>query len=241
MCYHNSLIATTDEIEKRFGAIFEQKAPDFQPIYHASGFSFPLWPVLTAQQPTQLQYFRWGLIPSWVRTLEEAKDLRAHTLNARVETLEAKPSFKYALQNAQRCLVPSTGFYEWHTAHKKKFPYFIHLPQYPLFSMGGLWETWQNPANKQDMWHTFSIITTAANPLMAHIHNTKKRMPLVLYPEQEKAWLYGEIENKAIDENQMKAYTVGRLVGNQGVDTNIPTINLPVAYDELTQQQTSLF
>ncbi len=33
------------------------------------------------------------------------------------------------------------------------------------------------------------MITTEANPLMAEIHNTKKRMPVILTPQNENDWL----------------------------------------------------
>ena len=43
---------------------------------------------------------------------------------------------------------------------------------------------------------TYSIVTTQANQLMAEIHNTKKRMPIILKPEDESKWLQHEPINK---------------------------------------------
>ena len=246
MCYHNSLTATAEALEKRFSAKF-LVGTALAPVHHASGFDFPTWPVLTAQSPDMFQLFDWGLVPHWAKNQAEAQEMRLKTLNARIETLAEKPSFKYALQNSQRCVVPSTGFFEWHTAHKTKFPYFIKLKQTPIFAMAGLWETWQDvTANKT--WHTFSVITTEANPLMAQIHNSKCRMPLILQPETERMWLQAALSQqewqeltKPLDENLMEAFTVARLVGNLKTNSNVLEASKPVFYPELNQQQLGLF
>ncbi|MDZ7820343.1 MAG: SOS response-associated peptidase family protein [Candidatus Marinimicrobia bacterium] len=59
----------------------------------------------------------------------------------------------------------------------------------------------------------FSILTTAANPLLEVIHNSRKRMPVILPPEKETAWLSRERKSgsglqpflKAYDEKRMHA------------------------------------
>jgi putative SOS response-associated peptidase YedK len=57
-----------------------------------------------------IEVARWGLIPSW------AKDpaIGSRMINARVETVDAKPAFRSAF-GKRRCLVPATGYYEWYT------------------------------------------------------------------------------------------------------------------------------
>ncbi|WP_428659087.1 SOS response-associated peptidase [Runella sp.] len=248
MCFHNSLTATVAEVEQRFEATLEAEKADFQPVYHGNGFEFPTWPVITAQAPKSLQFFRWGLVPRWVKSKEEAEEMRANTLNAKAETLSEKPSFKYALQQSQRCLVPSTGFFEWQTVGKHKYPYHIGLRNQPIFAMAGLWESWHNPAYPDDVWNTFSIITTEANPLMARIHNTKQRMPLILLPGSESIWLQKELDDSALkeiarplDDSLMEAFTIGRLISNRTADSNVPEVAKPHLYPELSQQQLSLF
>jgi putative SOS response-associated peptidase YedK len=62
MCFHNSLTATVEEVEKRFGAKKEPKTAEYEPVYHGNGFEFPTWPVITAQAPNSLQFYKWGLI-----------------------------------------------------------------------------------------------------------------------------------------------------------------------------------
>ena len=249
MCFHNSLTATVEEVEKRFSAKKEPKRVEFEPVHHGNGFDFPTWPVITAQAPHTLQFFKWGLVPRWVKTETEAKEMRSLTLNAKVETLDEKPSFKYALQNAQRCLIPSTGFFEWQTVGKQKFPYFIRLRNQPVFAMAGIWESWQNPAFADDIWHTFSVVTTEANPLMARIHNTKQRMPVILTPEMEQTWLQITDINpplwqtfvNPLDEKWMEAFTIGRLIGDAKTNSNVPEVIQPVVYPELAYEQLRLF
>ena len=118
-----------------------------------------------------ISVLKWGLIPSWARDSDKFKH---GLINARVESLTEKPSFKNLLK-ANRCLVPANGFYEWKKEGKKKIPYFIHLPDNELFTFAGLYDG-----------NTYTIITTAANEKVAGIHD---RMPVILSKSIEQGWL----------------------------------------------------
>jgi putative SOS response-associated peptidase YedK len=243
MCFHNSLTASPAELLKRYGVTKGEKIATFEPIYHANAFAYMLWPVLTAQRPDTFQLMAWGLVPRWARSLDEACDLRSQTLNAKVETLAEKPSFKHALQQSQRCIIPSSGFFEWRTVGKKKIPYFICLKDAPIFSMAGLWETWVNPEQADERWHTFSIVTTEANALMATIHNTKRRMPLILTPENESIWLKINISDEEmaailtpLPDELLVAHTIGGQINNKNGQSNIPEVTKFVHYSELDHQ-----
>lgn len=124
---------------------------------------------------------RWGLVPNWAK--DEA--IGAKLNNARGETVSEKPSFRSAYRR-RRCIVPAAGFYEWQPVpgQKWKQPWFIRLLAGEPMGMGGLWESWTNPAG--EVVRTFCVVTTAANELMAPIHD---RMPVVLQPEDWTAWL----------------------------------------------------
>jgi putative SOS response-associated peptidase YedK len=149
-------------------------------------------PVIAGDRPDKIELVHWGLIPSWVKNEDMAKKLMNSTLNARIETAFEKPSFRDAMRY-QRCIIPADSFYEWkHVTAEvedkskekikvEKVKYKIATDQ-EIFAFAGIWDSWQD-------WKGFSILTMAANPLMAEIHNTAKRMPVILKPENEMKWL----------------------------------------------------
>jgi putative SOS response-associated peptidase YedK len=186
MCYNISISLDRERVEERF----EAKCGEphlFRTIYHASGFSSPLLPIITNQNPDTIQFFHWGFIPVWVKDEKRAHTIRVKTLNARSETIFDKPSFRNSILK-KRCLVIVDGFYEWRHVEGKKYPYYITLLRGGIFSLAGIWDTWTNKENGE-MKNTFSIITTRANALLEKIHNTKKRMPVIIQQEREREWL----------------------------------------------------
>ncbi|TDB64506.1 SOS response-associated peptidase [Arundinibacter roseus] len=239
MCYYNSLTIKKKELAQKY-ALLEEKVPEFAPIVIASGFEIPIWPILTAQQPDRFIKATWGLIPAWIKTDEQAMKLRISTLNARSETIHEKPAFKAASNLAQRCLIPSTGFFEWQTVGKKKYPYFIYIENQPIFSMAGLWEEWTDEKNV--VHHTFSILTVEANPLMAQIHNTKKRMPAILPDKQAQLWLDTTLPVRdaarllrPFDSAGLKAHTI-RPIGGKTSKGESSSVHEPYTYPELSGQ-----
>lgn len=185
MCFHSKQSKDAQSLEKRFSAKVEPDASISSDRYN--GFTYPKTPVITNLKPQSIQLLNWGLIPFW------AKDntIRANTLNARIETIEEKPSFKSNVKN--RCLILSDGFFEWQWLDekgKKKQQYLITLPSDEPFAFAGIFSEWTDKTTGEIL-NTYSIVTTEANPLMAEIHNTKKRMPVILTPSNENLWLNG--------------------------------------------------
>tara|TARA_R110002050_G_scaffold204327_1_gene339624 strand:+ start:114385 stop:115020 length:636 start_codon:yes stop_codon:yes gene_type:complete len=183
MCFHSQQQKSPQEIAKRFHLEIATIPENINGIYN--GFDFPKTPVITNAHSNKVQLFNWGLIPEW--SLDE--DIRRFTLNAKIETLAQKPSFKNAITN--RCLILSSGFFEWQwrdSKGKNKRKYLITRPSEPLFSFAGIWSEWTNPKNGE-LIKTYSIITTEANELMSEIHNSKKRMPVIVPKESEYDWL----------------------------------------------------
>ena len=121
--------------------------------------------VVTNQEPQRLQKMKWGLVPHWANDDKKGASL----INARMETLTEKPSFKEPLRT-QRCLVLADSFYEWKTVGGKKIPYRILLQNDELLFFAGIWDQWRDVK-------TFSIITTQPNAEMSVLHN---RMPVIL-------------------------------------------------------------
>jgi putative SOS response-associated peptidase YedK len=214
---------------------------EFEPIYHGSGFAFPEWPVITEEEPGKIQMFRWGLIPHWVKDHEQAKEIRTQTLNARSETVFEKPSFRSSI-NKKRCFVLSTGFFEWQDVNKKKYPFYISLIKHEIFALAGIYATWVDKSTGEVV-NTFSILTTAANPMMARIHNSKERMPVVLHPENEQGWLNKDLSKEkiqsffpAIDEKMMQAHTISKLITSRKENSNVPAVIEEYTYAELSDR-----
>jgi len=146
-----------------------------------------------------------------------------------------------------RCLFPVSGFYEWREFKGIKYPYYVQLAEMDYFSLGAIYDTWINQQTG-DIKNTFSILTTPANPLMEKIHNLKKRMPLILSPEDEMKWLDPDLKTEQIKElikpfpeSKMTAYTISRAANNARNNRDIPKILNPVYYPELDEENNLLF
>lgn len=209
MCYNYKIKAEKKALEQRYAATFYDDGvlPEFDIL--ANGFTHLEMPVITNAEPHKIQFLKWGLVPSFVKDKATADQLSKMCLNAMYETINEKPSFRDSAKN-KRCIIPATSFIEWQWTDltKKncvKQKYEIGLNN-EIFSFAGLWSNWTNKETGEIM-STFSIITTPANQLMSEIHNNKKRMPLILRPDQEKDWLSG---------------------GNIEVDNNLPLLAIAV-------------
>ena len=142
-----------------------------------------LMPIVIRKSPNQVMLMKWGLIPHWAKD----EKIGYKMINARLETLGEKPSFKNSLKT-KRCLVPASGFYEWKSSKKNKIPYYIHIAHEPLFAFAGLYDVWRNQ-NDEDVY-SFTIITRDATLQMAAIHD---RMPVILEHGSEDKWLKPEL------------------------------------------------
>jgi putative SOS response-associated peptidase YedK len=236
MCYFSSISVSFKIIEDRFGVRFVQ-SESFQPVYSASAFTFPALPVISSEDSRQVNFYHWGLIPFWVKGLPAASEIREKTLNARAETVFEKPAFRTVA--SKRCLVPADGFFEWRHLNEKTYPYYIRLKDRSPFALAGLWDRWINPETQAEV-KTFSIITTRANALLEKIHNTQKRMPVILTRENEKLWIEGKMDRGSLqnmlqpyDAEALEAYPISRMVRQMGFNTDHPEILERQSYPEL--------
>jgi putative SOS response-associated peptidase YedK len=161
-------LVNPEDIVARFG-FMDWSEKRIEPRFNIA----PSQEILTiVQLPLQgpiVQTAIWGLKPFW---LDKSKP---PPINARVEALGSSQMFR----EAQRCLIPATGFYEW----RNRQPMHIQLRDGQPFAFAGLWL----PANKHGSGlPTAAILTVKPNQLMATIHN---RMPAILRREDELTWL----------------------------------------------------
>lgn len=186
MCYNTKQTSRIPEIEAKFRIKIPHNEREIR-NERIVGFNFPKVPVIRNENKNTLELLNWGLIPHW------AKDatIRKNTLNARIETLSEKPAFRDAVFN--RCLFVVNGFYEWQwldSNGKKKKQFLLSFLNEEPFAMAGIYAKWRNPISGSEE-QTCSIVTTKACGIMEEIHNSKKRMPIVLNEETQKEWLDG--------------------------------------------------
>ena len=184
MCFHSKQSKEATEVENRFNAKIDNIVM-FKPQESINGFDYPLTPIIIDENPKIITHYNWGLIPSWSKDDE----IKKFTLNARIETVDEKPSFRNSVN--KRCLVIANGFYEWQwldSKGKNKNKFEIGIGNNDLFAFAGLYSEWTDKITGE-IKNTYTIVTTEANPLMAEIHNIKKRMPIILKQEDEIKWL----------------------------------------------------
>jgi putative SOS response-associated peptidase YedK len=183
------------------GAAEEELRPDYnvaptKPVYAV--MSRPLKANPDGRAVRQLRVVRWGLVPAW------AKDpsIGSKMINARVETVAEKPSFRKAFAE-RRCLLPADGYFEWAVPDEaraadtpgkpgkpKKQPYFIQPADGGVMAMAGLYEFWRDRSRADDdpfAWMvTCAVITTSAEDELGRIHD---RMPMLIEHDRWADWL----------------------------------------------------
>ncbi len=237
--YAKRLGESDDEIN-RIEADLNILTKNYVPQYHASGFMHPDILCFTKDTKIKPNLFQWGLIPHWTKSEDQSIHIQNKTINARIETIESKPSFKYSA-NKRRCIVMIDGFYEHHHQNQKNYPFYIHNKIDKPMLVGGLWDSWNT--GKGYSINTVSIITTKAQGIMKTIHNNPKlsesRMPLLITDTQVNNWLsptpITDILNLIIRNNDyldLISHSVKPLRGKNYIGNHIE-VSAPYVYPEL--------
>lgn len=234
MCFSVNVNLIKEELENRYGATLIDPEK-YRPSYYYHAFAFPEMPVICSEEPSSINIFTWGLIPSRTRTSQDAGNIRSKTFNARAESIETKPAFSCSART-KRCIIPVLGFYEWQHAGKDKIPWYIYLPDKEIISLAGLYDHWTSDLTGE-LLNTFTIITTESNSLLSEIHNSAKRMPAILDKEAERTWLNvnTSVESamqllKPFNDGILRAHTIGPLVNDRNADRNTPEVIRPYHY-----------
>jgi putative SOS response-associated peptidase YedK len=207
MCGRFSLDTTKAEIAKEFKCSSVAYNRDHYNIAPSQDITV----VINGGESNEAVEMRWGLIPSWVKSLDTWK---TNLINARVETVEEKPSFRDGFKK-RPCLIPVSGFYEW---SKDKQPYYFYQEQ-PLFAIAGIWEPWNNPETEEKIL-SCTILTTQSEGAIAEVHH---RMPVVIPPQYYDLWL-GELDGRkqlldALPEVELQLYPVSKTVNSPKNDS----------------------
>ena len=182
-----------------------------------------------------MSLMRWGLIPSWAKTVSGPP-----MINARSETAATMPAFRDPMKS-RRCLIPADGFYEWQRKGNTKQPFCFEVSDGELFAFAGLWDRWKDPSGQ---WiRSCSILTTTPNVVTSAAHD---RMPVILDRDNYDLWLDPGMTDvaavsemlKPYDAQLMRSYAVSarvNSVANDDAECSTPTQITPV------QTQATLF
>jgi putative SOS response-associated peptidase YedK len=183
MCYKTAVKHDRIKLQKRFKAEFDFPFEEV-PTAPVQAQTKPLMPVILDENPELIIQGKWGLIPYFAKSDPDAFLKKTATYNAKIETVEKLVSYKNYVDN--RCLIITSAFYEWKhviiAGKVKPLPYELSAPGGEPFALAGLYSMLNGIP-------TYTVLMTEANTLMAEIHNSKKRMPVVLCPEEEEIWL----------------------------------------------------
>jgi len=235
MCFTVNVNIVKEELEERYHARLIDPE-NYRPSYYYHAFSIPKLPVVHTGNREFIEQMNWGLIPSWVRDREKADEIRYKTFNARAESIDAKPSFSNSFAT-RRCIIPVKGFFEWQHVGERKIPWYVFRADEDIMSLAGLWSEWVDNTTGEVV-KTFTVITTEANEMMSKIHNSKKRMPVVLERSSEEIWLDLKVPKDKLlkllepyPDKILKAYTIGTLINRKDADKNSADLIKPVDYN----------
>lgn len=209
MCGRFNILTDVDALMTTFGILESNvELEHFEPRYNispsktnseisSSGSSnLTLIPMVRLGDDNQLVLKNaiWPLIPMWAGSTVP----KYSTANARSETMTTRSSYRNAWKNFRRCIVPATGFYEWQVVEGQRIkqPWHIRHQKQSVMGFAGLWErSWTDDGQP---FESCTIVTTQANELMARIHNTNHRMPVIVDPELREVWL-GDDNDSALE------------------------------------------
>lgn len=134
-----------------------------------------------------LRDMRWWLVPHWA----DEPSQKYSMFNARAENLNRSRAFREPFQR-RRCIVPASGYFEWHTESGKKIPYYITPRDDDGFAFAGLWDRWEGD---QQVIDSCAIVTTGAPEEMQSIYH---RIPVHLTHEQVQCWMSPDVDEEEL-------------------------------------------
>jgi len=188
VCGRYTLAAFEDQLREEFELIEAELRGQRYNI--APTQSAPVVRAMETGHGRRIDELRWGLIPHW------AKDagIGNRMINARSEGVESKPSFRGPLRR-RRCLIPTTGFYEWKKvdggtkSRPRKQPYYIHMLDNRVFAFAGLWDCWKSAEG--EVVESYTILTTEPSDCVRSLHD---RMPVIISRGDYALWLDPKVQ-----------------------------------------------
>ena len=211
MCGRFTQAYTWRELVTLYG--LTQPALNLQPRYNIAPTATIDVLILRGGNRLELVPMRWGLIPWWWKLT--AKDTPS-TFNARAETVTARPMYRDAFRRS-RCIIPTSGYYEWKPTPTGKQPYYISARDGSILSFAGLWDEWHDPKSGEQL-KSCTIIITDANEITRPIHD---RMPVILDTHRLAGWFGGTAGTellKPAPDDMVRMWPVSRRVNWPGND-----------------------
>ncbi len=218
MCGRYSFVPSAHQKDTCLKGIHLPEKISFSPHIAPTEYAW----IVTSEQPHALQAMQWGLVPAWSREFRPS----GRTINARMETMFERPSFREAARY-RHCLIPADSFYEWQRQFQgQPVPYRILPTDGSLLFMAGIWEEWRRAG---ETYRTFAIVTMPANRQLAELHD---RMPALLMTEEaRRAWLKSDLSAAAclqlLSDTPSDAYLTWYRVSDQ---LNKPSFKDPILH-----------
>jgi putative SOS response-associated peptidase YedK len=136
--------------------------------------------LLMDEQQLVLRRHVWGLIPPWSKGPEGA----ARMVNARIETIADKPSYRRAIRTA-RCLFPADAWYEWQVTERGRLPHLVRRADGRPLWLAGIWSRWHPPGGGPVI-SSAAIVTGPAPAELSWLH---ERAPVAVPESMFSTWL----------------------------------------------------
>lgn len=248
MCYATRVVREAEEFEAFYNVerLLGIYGPEMELTYnHANGFAHPNMWIIPQEHPRNMMPVMWGLIPHY-KLGQNAKEYYKETirygsgLNAKSEKLFNSNNYKGSALT-RRCIVPVDGFFEPHTTPAKvngrafKVPFYFHRKNEDPMHLAGIYTL------TKDNYYTFTILTKAASPLFAKIHNQKFRRPVILQDDDIDVWLDNNLNEEEVmqvieddlADAEINAYPISRDLYSPKVDSDREDIIEKIEYSEV--------
>ncbi len=176
MCHKLSFVTSSEKLKIDLGVIPDgtlRTSYNISPTQHAY--------IITNNNPDQIDYVTWGLIPYWSNTGANEGKL----IHARAEGIETSSSFRIPIRS-KRCLVITDSFYGLlpGKTNFEKEAYRFYMKDGSLMVLAGLWDSWYKDEYEVK---SFAII------MIPESDNWPWRMPVVLSTQEKRNnWLANE-------------------------------------------------
>lgn len=213
-----SLVASKEKITKALGKL--EFSCDYYLSYNICPLDFSY--VITQEEKSLIQNYRWGLLPEWSRQGHNSGNL----YNARSQGIVSKPSYRIPIRQ-KRCVILADSYYVW---DKENNAYRVFKRDQGVVLMAGIYDICQTGGRIQK---TFTMITVPANREVARYSNSS---PVILSKNDAETWLNHSTSIKdalsilkSNDNYTLSVYKVSSDLKNQ--EFNNPTLHEEIVSD----------